>query len=178
MGSGSLRSARWLLVGGLGVAATVFTHLAPGLPLDDLATRLKPGARVSELCAGSDSGDSVRICLDALTPELEEGDHLLVISAIDDPGLVERLDDLNALTSDPDAARIWLLTWSTEEELGPFFWQYGPAFEIREVPEALLATLYRTAPRTFYVLDGEVHETYSGIPDGEALMAASRARSG
>ena len=35
------------------LAAAVFAWKAPDLPLDDVATRLKPGAQVAEVCVGS-----------------------------------------------------------------------------------------------------------------------------
>lgn len=152
-----------------GVAAAAFTQLAPGLPLDDLATRLKPGVHVSELCAGSEAADAVKICLDGLAPDLEVGRHLVVIAGVGEAALQERVDDLNSLAGEAGAGqagapRVWLLTASTEEERAAFFWQYGPAFEIREVPEALLRSLYRTTPRSCEVLDGEVVRTFNGIP--------------
>jgi hypothetical protein len=151
------------------VVAGVFTHLAPGLPLDDLATRLKPGVHVGELCAGSEAADSVKICLDGLAPELEAGRHFVVIAGVGEAALAERVDDLNRLAEEvgagkASAPRVWLFTASTEEERAAFFWQYGPAFEIREVPETLLRSLYRTTPRSFEVRDGEVVRTFTGIP--------------
>ena len=49
----------------------------PELPFDDLATRLKPGVEVAELCAGS---GAERVCLDTLVPELTEGAHRVVLA--------------------------------------------------------------------------------------------------
>jgi uncharacterized membrane protein YphA (DoxX/SURF4 family) len=170
---GGLRATRPMVRIGLvvlaAVVAGVFTHLAPGLPLDDLATRLKPGVHVGELCAGSEAADSVKICLDGLAPELEAGRHFVVIAGVGEAALAERVDDLNRLAGEvgagkASAPRVWLFTASTEEERAAFFWQYGPAFEIREVPETLLRSLYRTTPRSFEVRDGEVVRTFTGIP--------------
>lgn len=45
-----------------------------------------------------------------------------------------------------------------------FFWQYGPVFEVVEVPEALLAPLYRRLPRSFRVEEGVVTATWDGYP--------------
>jgi uncharacterized membrane protein YphA (DoxX/SURF4 family) len=156
--------ARRVTVGVATVAAVVFAALAPRLPLDDLATRLAPGARVSELCAGREEGGSVRICLDSLVPELEEGSHLVIIAPVEDADLAARVAELNQLSGDPKAPRVWLLTASEEEERAAFFWQYGPTFEIREVPETLLRLLYRTTPRSFAARDGGVEQTFAGIP--------------
>jgi len=163
---------RWI-VGLSALGALAFTAFAPRLPLDNLATRLEPGARVEKLCAGREGADSVRICLDALMPELEEGRHLAVIAPVDDASLAARVPDLNALAGDLEAPRVWLLTASSEEARATFFWQHGPAFEIREVPETLLRSLYRKPPRTFTVRDGAVERTFTGIPPpGEIVPAA------
>jgi uncharacterized membrane protein YphA (DoxX/SURF4 family) len=165
------------------VAAAIFTYLAPGLPLDDLATRLEPGVHIGDLCAGSEAADSVRICLDGLAPDLESGRHFVVIAGVEEAALAERIDDLNALsgqvgagevgTGEVGTPRVWLLTASSEEERAAFFWQYGPAFEIREVPETLLRSLYRTTPRSFEVLDGEVTRTFTGIPPAAEMETES-----
>jgi hypothetical protein len=45
-----------------------------------------------------------------------------------------------------------------------FFWQWGPRFEVVEAPEPLLRPLYRRLPRSFRVEDGQVVETFSGLP--------------
>ncbi len=149
------------------VAAAAFGLLAwqaPGLPLDDLATRLKPGAQVRAFCAGAESEGSTRVCLDALAPELEVGEHLVVISDLGNEALEAAMPELNALAGRPGGPRLWLLTPSGEEERRLFFWRAGPAFEIRETPPALLRSLYRKLPRSFRVEDGRVTETWPGLP--------------
>jgi hypothetical protein len=50
-----------------------------------------------------------------------------------------------------------------------FFWEWGPLFEVREAPEAVLQPLYRTQPRSFLVEDGVVVETWSAIPEFESV---------
>lgn len=147
------------------VAALVFGTLAPGLPLDDLATRLGPGVRVEELCAGRDSDEGVRVCLDTLMPELGEGRHLVVMSELDNPALLASVDSLNALALSAADERLWLLTAASEEERQAFFWQWGPAFEIREAPQPLLSPLYRRLPRAFQVVDGRVEETMAALDE-------------
>jgi hypothetical protein len=47
-------------------------------------------------------------------------------------------------------------------------------FEVREVPEGLLAPLHRRLPRSFRVVDGVVTETWSGLPP----LAAPAAQQG
>ena len=146
------------------MAVSVFAWMAPGLPLDDLATRLRPGIEVSALCAGS---DAQTVCLDLLVPELAHGEHLVVLADLDDEdfiGAVDRLNDYAMAARGSGAAPLWVLADATPEDSRTFFWQYGPVFEMREVPAALLAPLYRRLPRSFRVEDGVVTDTWSGLP--------------
>jgi len=158
---------RWRLVAAtaLTLATVVVAWKAPELPLDDLATRLKPGVDALELCAGSED-DGTHICLDALLPALAEGEHLVVMAEIGDGGLDRaQVDRLNQyLWSADGGPRLWVIAAATPEELFAFRFQQGPAFEVHEVPSALLKPLYRTLPRSFLARDGEVVETYAGLP--------------
>ena len=173
---GSSRGLRYrvALTVSAAVGAGLLAWRAPELPLDDLATRLKPGVEMSAICAGRDSVDSVRICLDAMMPELEVGRHLIVIATLDNEELFAGIDRLNerAMAAGPT---LWLLTDSLEEERQAFFWEWGPAFEIREAPLAMLRPLYRRQPRSFLVESGRVVETWPGLPPpaGAAEVAAS-----
>ena len=80
--------ARFITAGSLTAAVLVFALIAPGLPIDDFATRLKPGAKVNELCAGEDRpgagcGEPGQAPCDApvAPPLLEPGDE-----PADEPG--------------------------------------------------------------------------------------------
>ncbi len=81
----------------LTLGVLVFAFQAPHLPLDDLATKLKPGVRIKEVCAG---GGDDRICLDspALAAMLSEGKHLVLLADLKDEAfansIAERLDEL------------------------------------------------------------------------------------
>lgn len=149
-------------------AVVVFAWMAPDLPLDDLATRLRPGIQVGEICAGT--GEQ-RVCLPSIVPELKEGEHLVVISNLDDPQLTGSIDALNDYASSPGKARLWVLSSSPAEEHQAFFWQWGPAFEVRETPSELLRPLYRRLPRTFLLEDGRVTRTFGGLPPLSQLAA-------
>jgi len=155
-----------------GAAATAGVVLlawkAPDLPLDDLATRLSPGVEVTSLCAGE---GAARVCLDTLVPGIEEGDHLVVLAPLDDDfgGRVERINrylDARALDV-PDAPSLEVVTTAGPEEQQAFYWQWGPGFEPHQAPDMLVRPLYRRLPRSFLVRDGDVVETWDGLPPFE-----------
>jgi hypothetical protein len=134
---------------------------APGLPLDDLATRLRPGSRVADLCSGR---NEERLCIDLVIPELEQGEHWVVLADVADAAFGEAVEGLNAFALAHGGASMWVLTDATPDEQYAFFWRWGPVFEVREAPHALLRPLYRRLPRSFMVRDGEVTETWSALP--------------
>src|ERR1700687_3952782 len=145
------------------IAAPVFAWRAPELPLDDLATRLKPGATMSKLCAGG--GDRAgAVCLDTVAPDLDHGNHLVVLDDLDDLALAKAVAGLNAYAGAPSAATVWVLTPSDDKRQRLFFWRWGPTFKIVGAPAELLRPLYRRLPRSFAVQDGRVTATFSGLP--------------
>jgi uncharacterized membrane protein YphA (DoxX/SURF4 family) len=160
------------LAAAFAVAAPVFAWRAPDLPLDDLATHLKPGVRIGDLCTGGDragrgsgtGGESGAVCLDSVAPDLVRGNHLVVLDDLDDPALAKAVGRLNAYADSPSAAAVWVLTASDARRQRQFFWKWGPAFKIVEAPAPLLRPLYRRLPRSFAVQDGRVTATFSGLP--------------
>ncbi len=151
--------------------AVVLAHRAPGLPLDDLATRLKPGVVLGDLCAGPAKD---RVCLGSVVPELETGSHVVVVADLADPALAGAVERLNSYAQAGRGPRLWVLSGGTPEQTRAFFWKNGPAFEIREVPQALLRPLYRKLPRTFEVENGRVQRTWSTLPPLDALGGSER----
>jgi uncharacterized membrane protein YphA (DoxX/SURF4 family) len=157
------RSDRWrvLCIVALTVLALLFAWKAPDLPLDDLATRLKPGVTTADLCAGK--GDE-RVCLRFLLPEAQQGEHYVVLGDLASESflsLVPQLNDYHASGAQP---ALWVLVAATPEQLQKFFWTAGNLFEVREAPPALLKPLYRTLPRSFLLRDGVVVATFNGLP--------------
>jgi uncharacterized membrane protein YphA (DoxX/SURF4 family) len=143
------------------LAVVIFAWKAPELPLDDLATRLRPGLQVGGVCAGE---GVERVCLDSLIPELRQGENLVVLARLDDAALTRSVDALNAYAGGAGNPALWVLTASTAEQQRAFFWKWGPAFQIREAPPELLRPLYRRLPRSFEVRDGRVTRTFGGLP--------------
>ena len=153
---------RAIVATGLAASVMLFAVAAPALPLDDLVTRLGPGDRIADLCSGSDAA-GLRVCLDALIPDLESGTHLVVLSGLDNPELLASLEELNALAL-AGGPRVWLLSSDPPDAHGAFFWEHGPSFEVREVPLPLVRPLYRSLPRSFELEDGSVTRTWNGLP--------------
>jgi len=164
---------RMLVVGGLSVATLVFAWKAPELPLDNLATRMRPGIDPLLLCAG-DPEKGTQVCLVDILPELALGEHIVVMAELGD-ALGERVDWLNEYHWAGRGPSLWVLTHATEEESFAFRFGYGPAFEIRDGPVALLRRLYRTLPRSFLVHDGKVVATYRGLPPLDELAPPEEA---
>jgi hypothetical protein len=151
------------VAGATAVAAgvAVVGAAAPGLPLDDLATRLKPGVVLSDLCAGR---GAERVCLDFVAPPLARGEHLVVLAdtaAADFPALAGRLNDY---VRERRGAALTVLGEVSPDRRQELFWSVAPAFDLHDVPPALLRPLYRTLPRSFRVVDGRVTATWSGLP--------------
>ncbi len=156
---------RWRLVatGLLTIAGTLFAWKAPELPLDDLATRLRPGADTAALCVAS-AGDVPPVCFSDILPDLASGEHVVILADLADEGFAAEVDRLNEYVWAGSGPRLWVVTASSEEEIFTFRFGRGPAFEPHQAPASLLVPLYRTLPRSFEVKDGRVTATYSGLP--------------
>jgi hypothetical protein len=126
--------------------------LAPSLPLDNFATRLKPGAAIED------------IQLQEAIPELESGTHVVILNDV----LLEACQDLpeslyGYADSTPDT-RFWYLLPSDVLSREGVSWLCLFGAEVVEVPRAVVRPLYRTLPRSFKSVDGEVTRTWEGLP--------------
>jgi hypothetical protein len=128
-----------------------------------MVTRLKPGIDPMQLCAGSEE-EGTQACLSVVLPELAEGEHWVILADIEDAAFLEQVSRLNEYVWSGGQPPIWVVSAASEEALFEFKFTHGPAFEVREAPQALLAPLYRTLPRSFKSVDGLVTETTSGLP--------------
>jgi hypothetical protein len=156
-----LPAARTALAAVLAVGAMVFAWKAPSLPLDDLATRLKPGAEIQRMCAGTGND---RVCLDSVATDLHAGTHLVVLADLADPGFQKSVAALNAYATSGREPAVLVLADVTAEAKQAFFWRFAPSFPIVETPGAILRPLYRRLPRSFVVENGRVTRTYPGLP--------------
>ncbi|HKI85114.1 MAG TPA: MauE/DoxX family redox-associated membrane protein [Thermoanaerobaculia bacterium] len=145
------------------LAGVVLAWSAPSLPLDNLATRLRPGVSAADLCVGG-SGAGARVCLSDLVPELQTGRHVMVIANLADPGFGPRVAALNSYAERGEP--LIVVTAASLDEQSAFTWKWGPRFPIKEAPGALLGMMYRSLPRSFEVDNGRVTKTWSGLPPG------------
>src|SRR5215213_5847386 len=133
------------------VGVLLFAWKAPELPLDNLATRLRPGTAVDQICVQGESP----LCLDTVAGDLMKGEHLVVIADLADPSFRQSVAALNDTASDPAGPRVWVLSAATPEQVFQFRWTQGPVFQVVETPAELLRPLYRRLPRAFRVKNGE-----------------------
>jgi hypothetical protein len=162
LGRSRPRAAAWrdprLLAAAAGAAAmALFAWRAPALPLDDLATRLRPGVHVAELCTGGETS----VCLGDVAPELLEGRWHVALVDLDHPK--PWASELNRL-ADAGGTPVLALTASPPDEVAAFTWEWGPSYVLREAPPALLRPLHRRLPRSFVSEDGRVGATSPGLP--------------
>jgi len=158
----SLRAGLAATVAGVGaIAAGAFAWFAPGLPLDDRATRLRPGTELSQVCGG---GGDERICLDTLVPGLASGSRWVVLADIRASDFADLAQTLNRYVASGRQPEVAVLADFTQDEQMELFWRLAPAFDLHEVPAAVLRPLYRRLPRTFFVEEGRVTRTFAGLP--------------
>ena len=138
-------------------AVALFAWRAPALPLDDVATRLRPGVHVGELCTGGETS----VCLGDVAPELLEGRWQVALVDLERPE--PWATELNRL-ADAGGTPLLALTASGSDEVAAFTWEWGPSYLLREAPPALLRPLHRRLPRSFVSEDGRVVATSSGPP--------------
>lgn len=153
---------RYFLAGAAAVGTIALAIIAPALPVDDLATRLKPGVKVGALK------------IDEILPELQSGMHLVVLLDRTDQQTRAEIGRLNqnlALTGGPVTVfGLVVDEGEKESELATEFqWTAAPGFEVRSGPYAAIKPLYRTLPRTFLVKDGKVLKTWTRIPEDAVL---------
>ena len=160
-----------VLTGALTIGGLVFTWMAPELPLDDLATRLKPGVVLDELCVGE--GED-RACFTEAAyqlmddPEMEGERYIAVIADPLDESIHEPLNAYANRLYEEEVTPLIVLTSLTLEEVEDLqASELAPSFELMPVPRVLLRPMYRALPRSFLVKDGIVVETVSGLPPFE-----------
>ncbi len=123
---------------------------APHLPLDDLVTRLVPGAGVREMG------------LDALVPE--RGVVLFALMDLEAEPSVSAVAGLNQVALAHASVHVMALAAATSEERAMFGWTAGAGFPVEEVGATTLRPLARTLPRFALLMDGRVQAVWNDKP--------------
>lgn len=159
--TGAAPRRRTMLSLALTAAGLLLAWRAPNLPLDDWATRARPGVTMAGLCAGR---DAERVCLDTLAPELDSGEHWLIVADLADEAFAAAVPRLSEYVLAAEGPPVVVLTSAGPEERQAFYWRTAPAFEPRQVPPGLLGAMVRRFPRSFRVRDGVILATFDGLP--------------
>lgn len=176
----SSRNALALVSSGAAVLTAAFAWLAPELPLDEVATPLRPGVELAALCSGQ-GGE--RLCLTDLLPQLAVGRHWVVLADVRGPDFEELSRKVNEAVVRGGGDPVHVLAELNAEEERRIFWTLAPMYDLHAVPGALLRPLYRVLPRTFLVEGGQVVRTSRGIDpelyrEGKNPTPRSRASEG
>jgi hypothetical protein len=167
------RWPRWAIAFG-GMAGIAFCLLSPRLPLDNMATRLKPGVAIGAVKFGDQA-------LDNYSAGLQDGRHLVLLwdRSRDDEATKQAVDRINtSMTRLADSGiAVWGLAEKNEELSSQFFWRMGPQFDFIEPPHAFMRALYRKLPRAALIVDKQVVKVWNEIPDEATLQALPRGES-
>jgi hypothetical protein len=149
-------------VAGLAIGAG-FAIISPFLPLDDVATKLVPGARIADGGVGK------------VAPELGKGRHLVLLLDRKDETTRQAMRRVNEhLALAGGAVDVVGLAAEDRALEAEFLWTAGPAFTVHGVPAPLLRTLARRLPRAALVEDGVVARVWNEIPGDAALDRLAR----
>lgn len=159
---------RLALVAGLSLGVLIYAAT-----VSEPEPLLRIDAVPSALCEPGDEGQEGRLCLDAVVPELgdEGSDHILVLTEIDDPAFLERLEAFGRYADAMAGPQLWVLSHVGEEVLDEFNFDHEPAFEVLPAKRALLKALAGSLPRSFRVQDGKVTALWDAWPPLDDLQA-------
>lgn len=153
-GPGSVwRGWRVALLAVAALAGVGLPLAAPGLPLDDVVTRLGPGTTAKDLQ------------LLEVLPELAAGPHVVLIGDLTSRPCTEIPASFLAWRESRGEAPVWVLQPAAEMSRGGGAWLCVPGAEVVDMPRLVLRPLYRTLPRSFEIEDGVVVRTWNGFPE-------------
>ena len=175
MRGGALPRGRLWVATALAVALTAFAFKAPDLPLDDLATRLHRGDKVSGVCAGE---GLERSCLTTVQVGLDRGHWIVVMADLEDRASIEEhfpaWNDYANATRGTDRPKLVVMTPIKEEDVKVILAEFSPSFFLRHAPLGLIRPLYRRLPRTMRIENDSVVELWDGMPSFEDGGAANK----
>jgi putative oxidoreductase len=153
---------RWKYVWtvGAGLLALALAALSPVLPVDDLTTQLRAGARF-------DSWPVMH-----LPVELQKGERVVFLFSTRGDGAAADVARMNTIAQDARVPSAVGLIIDGPEQLTTLMFQFAPAFPVGALEPRFARALYRTLPRTFILRDGTVRRVWTGIPTADEVAAA------
>jgi uncharacterized membrane protein YphA (DoxX/SURF4 family) len=152
------KTGRWKtpVLAASALASGAFVFAAPGLPIDDMATALRPGVHWADLNVALAEVD------------LEKDAHLVVLMGMRDTATIAAVDRLNKLAASGRVPVVGLYE-DDATAYNEFFWTRGPAFPLYHAAGSDLGRLHRRLPRLFLLRDGEVRATWNEVPTEEQI---------
>jgi len=141
------------------LASTAFVIASPHLPIDDVATALRPGV----------TWESLGVAL--AETDLSKGNHLVVIMGMKEASTAAALPQLNSLAATGRVPLVGLYA-DDDSAYGQFFWTHGPAFPLYHVSPPDLGRMHRRLPRLFALRSGVVTATWEQMPDEGQIREA------
>jgi hypothetical protein len=155
---------RMAVVGGLTLAALAFAAGA-----DAPQPTLQVGAPITALCGGET--EEGPLCLDAVIPELAEGDHVVLLVDLEDEAFLARLEELGDYSDEMRGPTLWVVSPVGDEAVETFAFTNQPRFELLAAPKVLIDRISPERPRSFRVRDGAVTMSWDGWPPFEDLVS-------
>jgi len=157
-GTGKWKGA---VVASVALLSGAFTVASPRLPIDDIATMLRPGLGWSDLGIPLAEAD------------LAQGRWLVALLALDEESSAVAVERLNAIA---DGAPYPIVGLYDDDDAiyNEFFWTRGPAFPLYHIAPSDMRQLNRTLPRFAALSEGKVMATWSTVPSEEQVEQALR----
>ncbi|NOY05128.1 MAG: hypothetical protein GXO82_00590 [Chlorobi bacterium] len=136
--------------GGVLAALLLVFHMA--LPVDNIATNLKPGAVFNSWP------------VEGLHVNMNDGKYIIVLFSLETGTDSNVIEHINALTEGGGLPTVIALTIDGPETLGSLSFSSGLAAQPGAIEPRFARSLYRELPRTFLLDNGEVKYVWNGIP--------------
>jgi uncharacterized membrane protein YphA (DoxX/SURF4 family) len=154
---------RWKgpVVAAIALASGAFVIASPHLPLDNMATGVRPGVVWQDLGVALAEADLTR------------GAQLVALMGMRDEASAAALEPLNALAAS-GAISIVGLHGDDDAAYNEFFWSRGPAFPIYKVAPSDMKRMHRRLPRFLAVKEGRIVATWGALPSAAQIEATLR----
>lgn len=157
---------RWRAVVALSAAAlaAVITGVHDQLPVDDLVTQLRPGARFSTWPVDGLYGK-----------DLNSGTHVVFLFSIHGRNVAADVERMNVIAQREEVPSAVGLIIDGTEHLTTLMFEYAAAFPVAAIEPRFARPLYRRLPRVFLLRDGVVSATWSELPAPDRVVGAVQA---